>query len=84
METEPMNEPRPYPSPAAERMRRYRDRRRQGLRCLMIEMPEAGIDALVGLGLLKTEMRNDASAIVAALYTFIHGTLGSIAGDDVD
>ncbi len=54
---------------AAERMRRYRERRRERLRCLMIEIREREIDALVGLGLLKTEMRKDASAIVAALYT---------------
>ncbi len=53
MGTEPMTELGPSPSPAAERMRRYRERRRQGLHCLMIEMPEAEIDALVGLGLLE-------------------------------
>jgi hypothetical protein len=33
-----MNELATRPSPAAERMRAHRERRRQGLRCLMIEL----------------------------------------------
>src|SRR5689334_8978504 len=33
-------------SAAAERMRRHRDRRRQGLRCLTIELRETEIEAL--------------------------------------
>ena len=65
-------------SAAAERMRQHRERRRQGLRCLMIELRETEIDALVAMGLLRTEMRNDASAIIDALYTFLDRTLGSI------
>jgi len=34
-------------SAAAERMRRHRERRREGLRCLTIEFRETEIDALV-------------------------------------
>jgi hypothetical protein len=34
-------------SPPAERMRRYRQRRRSGRRCLTIQLRETGIDMLV-------------------------------------
>jgi hypothetical protein len=55
METEPITEPGPRRSPAAERMRRHRQRRRDGLRCLVIELRETEIDVLVQKGLLKAE-----------------------------
>jgi hypothetical protein len=55
-------------SAAAERMRLHRERRRKGLRCLTIELRETEIDTLVRMGLLKIEMRNDANAIIEALY----------------
>jgi len=60
----------------AERMRLFRERRRKGLRCVTIEVRESEIDALVRMGLLNSEMRNDASAICKALYTFLEDTLG--------
>ena len=52
------------PSAAAERMRRHRQRRRDGLRCLVIELRETEIDVLIRKGLLKRETRNDTSAII--------------------
>ena len=55
-------------SSAAERMRRHRLRRRNGLRCLPIEISETDIEGLTRLGLLPAEMRNDQSAVVSALY----------------
>jgi hypothetical protein len=55
-------------SAAAERMRRHRERRRDGLRCLLIELRETEIDSLIRTGLLRPEMRNDANAIIEALY----------------
>jgi len=64
-------------SAAAERMRRHRKRRREGLRCLMIQLRETEIDALIGSGLLKPEMRNNPSAVRKAFYTFLDGTLGA-------
>jgi hypothetical protein len=68
--------PKPaIPSAAAERMRRHRERRRDGLRCLTIELRETEIDALVRMGLLKSEMRNDANAIIEALYAHFDRTL---------
>jgi hypothetical protein len=62
-------------SPAAERMRLHRERRQKGLRCLTIEFRETEIDTLVRMGLLKIEMRNDANAVVEALYAHFDRTL---------
>jgi hypothetical protein len=61
---------------AAERMRRHRERRRDGLRCLTIELRETEIDALARNGLLKADARNDPYAIEMALYQFLERTLG--------
>jgi hypothetical protein len=62
-------------SPAAERMRRHRQRRRDGLRCLVIELRETEIDELMRKGLLKPETRNNTSAIIDALYAHLESTL---------
>src|SRR5215813_9433922 len=43
----------PTRTAAAERMRRHRQRRRDGPRCLVIELRETEIDALIRKGLLK-------------------------------
>jgi hypothetical protein len=63
-------------SPAAERMRLFRERRRKGLRCVTIELHEDEIDALVRMGLLNVEMRNDANSVIEAMYAFFDLTLG--------
>ena len=60
---------------AAERMRRHRQRRRDGLRCLIIELRETEINDLIRKGLLKAETRNNASAIIDALYAHLDNTL---------
>jgi hypothetical protein len=65
------------PSPAAERMRAHRQRRRDGLRCLMIELRETEIDALIRKGLLKPETRYNSTALREALYAVLDGTLGA-------
>ena len=72
-----MNEISHRPSPAAERMRLHRERRRNGMRCLMIELRATEIDALIRTGLLKSEMRNDPSAVSEAFYAFFDNTLGN-------
>jgi hypothetical protein len=64
-------------SAAAERMRRHRERRRDGLRCLIIELRETEIEALIRRGLLNSETRNDPSAIIDAFYAFLDSTLGA-------
>jgi hypothetical protein len=72
-----MNELATRPSPAAERMRLHRQRRRDGLRCLTIELRETEIDVLVGKGLLNRETRHDPQAVSEALYAHLDQTLGS-------
>ena len=63
------------PSPSAQRMRRHRERRRDGLRCLIIELRITEIDALIRRGLLTSETRNDPHAVSDALYAFLDSTL---------
>jgi len=64
-------------SPAAERMRLHRERRRQGLRCLTIELRETEIDVLIAKGLLNSETRHDPGAVSEALYAHLDQSLGS-------
>ena len=78
-DTELTNPPTAAPathSPAGERMRLRRDRRRTGLRCLTIELRVTEIDALVRNGFLKADARNDLRSIEMALYEFLERTLG--------
>jgi hypothetical protein len=56
---------------AAERMARYRDRRRKKLRCLTIEIREREIDALIRGRFLNHEARNDRNAVINALYRLL-------------
>jgi hypothetical protein len=62
---------------AAERMRLHRERRRQGLRCLIIELRVTEIDVLVRRNFLKAETRNDMYAVRRALYQYLDQTLGA-------
>jgi hypothetical protein len=63
------------PNLAAERMRRHRQRQRNGLRCLTIELRATEIETLIRMGLLRSETRNDRLAIIEALYEFFDDTL---------
>jgi len=65
-------------SAAAERMRRHRQRRRDGLRCLMIELRETEVDALIRQGLLAAESRDDYDSVQSALYAFLDRALGEL------
>ena len=51
------------PSPAAERMRLHRNRRRQGMRCVQVSLHVTKIDALVRMGYLEDGDRNDPAAL---------------------
>ena len=62
-------------SPAAKRMSRHRQRRREGLRHFGVDLKESEIDALIRKGLLPRESRMDRTAIVKALYSFLDGAL---------
>jgi len=75
MMTNPPTAAPPPRSVAAERMRRHRKRRRDGLRCLTIELRETEIDALARKGFLKADARDDLRSIEMALYEFFERTL---------
>jgi hypothetical protein len=53
MSTDSISPPSRSSSPAAQRMRRYRKQRRQGLRSVRILLDETDIDALIRMRLLK-------------------------------
>jgi hypothetical protein len=63
---------------AAERMRRHRQRRRDGLRCLIIELRETEVDVLISKGLLPAENRQDYASVQSALYAFLDDALGEL------
>jgi hypothetical protein len=63
-------------SAAAERMRAHRQRRRDGLRCLTIELRETEIDSLARSGFLRSDARDDLRSIELALYEFLERALG--------
>ena len=65
------------PSPAAERMRRHRARRKNKFRCVTLELHESEVDALCRKGYLDADKRNDLDAIAKALYQFFGRTLGA-------
>ncbi len=68
-------------SSAAERMRRYRQRRQKGLTCLTVELRSTEIDALVRRNLLAGDDRRDCGKVREALYRFLDRTLaGSMTG----
>jgi hypothetical protein len=56
---------------AAERMRHYRKRRRNGLRSVRVLLHETEIDSLIDQGFLKEERRDDGNAIEKAIGGFI-------------
>jgi hypothetical protein len=62
-------------SPAAERMRRHRARKRTGLRLVEIELHATEIEALVSRGYLERKLRNDPDAVRNAIGAFIWDAL---------
>jgi hypothetical protein len=62
-------------SAGAVRMARYRDRRRNGLRCITIELRETEIDALIRRGGLAPDSRADMAAVRKALYSWLDQAL---------
>ena len=74
-ELQPADQKQNGGSSAAERMRRHRERRRDGLRCLNIELRAIEIDALIDRGWLKPDTRNDTTSITEALYAFLDKAL---------
>jgi hypothetical protein len=58
---------------AAERMRRYRKQRRDGMRYIRIPLHESDIAALTSAGLLSEDQRQDAEALQAAVLGLVYG-----------
>jgi hypothetical protein len=62
---------------AAERMRYHRERRREGLRCVTIELRETEVTELIRRKLLEVDARNDLHAIRKALHQHLDVSLGA-------
>jgi hypothetical protein len=60
------------PSPGAIRMRRYRKQRKQGLKPVRIMVDEVDIDALIRMGLLKEDQRQDPKALQRAVLSLLY------------
>jgi hypothetical protein len=60
------------PPTAAERMRSYRKRRRDGMHYVRIPLHVTEIDDLVRMGLLKQEQRQDVEALQIAVLGLVY------------
>ena len=69
-------------SPSTERMRRHRERTKQGSVFVRFEMAPAAIDRLISLGWLNSENRRDPYAVTLALIKF--GTQALWPGEESD
>src|SRR6266849_3697157 len=63
------------PTRGAERMRRCRQRRQQGMRCLTIELRTTEIEVLTRRGYLNAARRGDKHAVLKAVYDFLDDSL---------
>src|SRR6266436_4317702 len=64
------------PPSAAERMRVYRKRRRQGMQYVRIPLHVTEADALIRMGRLKDDSRTDAEVLQAAVLSLVYQALG--------
>jgi hypothetical protein len=60
------------PNLAAERMRRYRKRGQQGLRYVRIALHVTEVDALIRMGLLREDQRQDPEALQNAVLGVVY------------
>ena len=58
-------------SAGAQRMARHRSRRRNGLRCITIEILDVEIDLLIRRGWLARDRRSDPVEVRKALHTML-------------
>jgi hypothetical protein len=61
----------PRLSSGAQRMRRYRERRRRGLSCIKVQLRRSEVEALIARGLLEPAERQDRGALSAALHRYL-------------
>ena len=66
-------------SPAAQRMRRYRKHRKQGIRSVRTLLDKWDIDALIEMRLLKEDQRQDVKALQKALLGLLRRAEESLA-----
>jgi hypothetical protein len=59
------------PTSAAERMRRYRERRKRGLSCIKVQLRRSEVDELIECKLLEPTDREDRRALAAALHLYL-------------
>ena len=79
MDTDAPVAPLRSPSPAAERMRLFRRRRRNGMLCVRVQLSVADIDALIAKGYLNSKKREDMDALAQAADGFISDAPGGLA-----
>ena len=63
---------------AAERMRRSRKRRRDGVRCFTVQVRDREVEVLIQLGLLPPSERTNRYSVIKALHSFFDETLGQV------
>jgi hypothetical protein len=66
-------------SAAAERMRLYRKRRRDGMQYVRIPLHVTDIDGLISMRLLKEEQRQDVEALQTAVLSLVYRALEHLA-----
>ena len=71
MSPEPKKMPALSSAPAAKRMRRYRTRRRHGMRYVRVQMHVTEIDVLVRKKYLDQQSRYDPRALEYAIRTLV-------------
>ena len=64
-------------STAGERVRRHRERRQLGLRCVSLQIWDRELDELIRRGLLKPDGRDDVDEIKHAIYAVLDRALGA-------
>jgi hypothetical protein len=67
------------PSPASERMRLHRKRRRRGFRHVGILLHATEIQALVRKGFLEADQRESTEAVQNAICDLVAGALNDLA-----
>ena len=71
MNTESETEHPRSSEPVAERMRRYRERRRKGMRSVRVELHVTDIEAFIRIGYLEEELRDDPVGHKAAVEMLV-------------
>ena len=65
----------PAISGSARRMRRYRARKKKGVRCFQMRVTDEALDIFVRRGFLSAAKRDDPEAIQAAFYALCNAAL---------